>query len=356
MKRLLAVLTLVAGLAAVTNAQTTNNHADSDYERLVQKRLEVNFRNYAINALELDEPAINEFDEVYKSYMRDKSSLIDQKYELLDKYVASVKKGKKDKEEELTDFIEDYWETEIDEMKVEKRYFDNMSEELGLAKTTQFFLLEDALQNRLKNRIYAKDMPLLIRIERFSVFDDKAKLSDGWAKRSKKQYADAGMVKRPAVTSYINWVQMIYPNDVTFSNEYVAQGIKGLTGAVKALIESSDEWSVKNLDVRTENIMKIADQLAETEVKNEKADIAKVAFLNVASILHDLQNEYGLDYVNIEIRQLDITANDIYESEMLQEQPDQVYQFFKETASVLEQLSWDVDWSSDKKQMDYNQR
>ena len=147
----------------------------SDYERMMEKRLEVNFRNYAIKSLSLSETEINAFDDIYFEYMNDKDDIIDSKYSLLDDYAASADAKNKVAGETTADFIENYWETEIDEMQIEKDYFDLLEDEIGVTKATNFFLLEDAVQNRMKNRIYANNMPVLIEIERFSVFDDSEK-------------------------------------------------------------------------------------------------------------------------------------------------------------------------------------
>jgi hypothetical protein len=359
MKRLLTLLVLAIGVTPVVQAQEMASATDSDYERMMEKRLEVNFRNYAIKSLALTASEISAFDEIFMEYMNDKDDIIDSKYSLLDKYVGSLDADKKMGGEKIADFIEDYWETEIDEMQIEKDYFDLLENELGVEKATNFFLLEDAIQNRLKNRIYANNIPLIIEIERFSVFDDSKKNKKWMKKRENtpnRKYTAQNMKLKAAVTSFIDWVRMSDPVYVGYKNEYIAKGLKALAGATLAAYEASD-WEVENMKVRIENLMGIADQLAETNVATEKADIATVAFKDASSIFYDLQIQNDLGYVEIEVEEMGRLANDVFSTRLLEDQTDQIYSYFKQAASTLEQLSWDVDWGSEqKKNIDYNQR
>jgi len=357
MKRLLILLALTIGGAPVIHAQEMASVSKSDYERMMEKRLEVNFRNYAIKTLSLSETETNAFDDIFFEYMNDKDDIIDTKYSLLDEYVASAKTNDELDDETTADFIENYWESEIDEMQIEKDYFDRLEDEIGVKKATNFFLLEDAVQNRLKNSMYAKNMPLLIEIERFSVFDDgkKKKWMEKQDSTPKRKNTAQSMKTKAAVRSYVEWAKSSDPKKVAYSNDYVGTGIKALAGATLAVYDASD-WEVDNMKVRIDNLMRIADQLSETDVTTEKADIATVAFKDAASIFYDLQINNDLGYVEIETEELGRLANDVFSTQLLEDQADDVYSFFKQAASVLEQVSWDVDWKKEKMNTDYNQR
>jgi len=96
-----------------------------------------------------------------------KDERTEKKFKLIDKYSAKISKEKKEKKvaEEVSDFIEDYWEAEIAEMKLKEEYFDKMENKLPYMKVAQFFLLEEAIENRMKYDAIIAKMPSIIIVE-----------------------------------------------------------------------------------------------------------------------------------------------------------------------------------------------
>ena len=330
----------------MTNAQITKVNGESAYERLMEKRLEIDFRNYSIEALALNKKQINAFDPIYLDYIRKKSDLVDQKMSMLDNYMQQDDKKKNIE----VNFIKDFYDVEIDEISLEKRYFKRFADAMGADKAAQFYLLEDAAQNRLKNEVYADNMPVLIRIERFSVLGDKADMPDVPMKKRTAMH----MQHKAAVDGFINWVKKSDKKG-NWDYLYTANGLKALAGATLATYEASD-WKGENVEIRVENIMKIAEQLKETPITDNQADIVREGVRQAAELLHDMQEWNDLTFVETEATTLQTLSYNIKDIELLENQSDRLYNYFREAATILEQMSWHVDWSTKMPMNNYNER
>lgn len=141
--------------------------AAKDWNRYIDKRLEMNFRLAAIEEMYLTPDEIEVFNPFFDEYMDAKEEMTEKKFAIIDKYTKKLSKEDDvdDREEEVSDFIEDYWEAEIKSMKLKEKYFDKMENKLPYMKVAQFFLLEETVENRLKYDAMISKMPAIIIID-----------------------------------------------------------------------------------------------------------------------------------------------------------------------------------------------
>lgn len=351
MRRLIAALFLMIGCVATTNAQIAEVNGESPYARLMEKRLQIDFRNYATEALDLSSAEITAFDPVFLEYMSEKSDLVDQKFALLDAYVEDVDEmtSARMKDRRQLNFIQNFYSMEMEEMELERTYLRRFTKAIGVDDATQFYLLEDAVQNRLKNKAYAEHIPVLIRIERISILSDEEDVPE----TPQKKWSAMSIQKKAAVDGFVTWVRQSEKGAI-WNHVYTARGFEALAGAILATWEASD-WEGEHVPIRIENLMKIAEQLKETDVAGEKADIAHAAAQQTANLLSDIKDWNELGAIRTETEQLQILANDIQEVKRMESQSDDLYAYFREAASILEQMSWHVDWNKER-DMNYDQR
>lgn len=141
--------------------------AAKDWNRYIDKRLEMNFRLAAMEEMYLTPAEIKVFNPLFDEYMDAKEKMTEKKFAIIDRYAKKISKEDdlKDRTEEMSDFIEDYWEAEIKSMKVKEKYFDKMENKLPYMKVAQFFLLEETIENRLKYDAMIGKMPTIIIID-----------------------------------------------------------------------------------------------------------------------------------------------------------------------------------------------
>jgi len=118
MKRLFAIAALLSVFTSTAFAQATkaSNIEDATYERIIENKMEVEFRSFAYKKLKLNSEEINDFDPVFKEYMNDKTDLIEEKYDMFQKY-SNMDADERDR----SDFVDDYLETEIDELQLKRK-------------------------------------------------------------------------------------------------------------------------------------------------------------------------------------------------------------------------------------------
>lgn len=193
MKNIFVLTLLLLGAITITFAQVpAENPAVSieDYNRYIDKRMEMNFRLSAMEAMNLTPTEINTFNPIFNKYATAKDRLSAEKFNNLEAYLKDIEKeeDKDDIAEAKTDFIEDFWETEIAEMELKKDYFDVMEDKIPYQKAIDFFLFEETLENGMKFDMISKVIPSLIKIDE----NYQAKKSvKGWSRKSwKKKPAD----------------------------------------------------------------------------------------------------------------------------------------------------------------------
>eukprot|EP01024_Parvocaulis_polyphysoides_P012766 TRINITY_DN14755_c0_g1_i1.p1 TRINITY_DN14755_c0_g1~~TRINITY_DN14755_c0_g1_i1.p1 ORF type:complete len:189 (-),score=17.43 TRINITY_DN14755_c0_g1_i1:91-657(-) len=169
MKRLFSIICLCLGLVAFTNAQNDMASVDQkDYERFIENSLQMEFRNFILKELALTSDQIKKFDPVLDQYMDKRSELFDRKFQMLNEYVDEMAEDdrRNDEKIETMNFVDNYWFVEIREIELKQNYFDKMANVIPHEKAIEFFLLEEMLEDRMKQQTLVGSFPVLIEVEK----------------------------------------------------------------------------------------------------------------------------------------------------------------------------------------------
>ncbi len=171
MKNFLLIALFCAGQIIMATAQTNpsnpstnssskdttfvNSSKMSDYERMLQNQQKVDFRTQSSKTLGLSAQQVKDFDPLYNSYMKEKSELAQDRMKLLNKYMKEIAEDDSpaNEENDKEEFLEDYIELQIKEMKLRKEYFDKMEDVITADKAFGFYLIEDMAANSIYNQI-----------------------------------------------------------------------------------------------------------------------------------------------------------------------------------------------------------
>jgi hypothetical protein len=350
MKRLISVVLLSLVFIISVFAQRNIEVSNADYEHLVESRLELNLRNYMINNLELTKAEVISFDPVFRKYMREKANLSNKKHMLLDDYTSEMLEDDRvsDEKEETADMIEDYWEFVIDEMELRKDYFDRFEDVLPLKKATDFFLLEEAFDNRLTYLNLVKLYPIIVEIEENSAeavepikMPKKDKVNKTTAKKT-KQPKVSNISYKKEVEAYNNWMNDT-DEKVALDHNYTHDGLTMLMHATMAVIKAENIF-VPNLKAQKAAIIKLADELRQDPLSDKHADKAKKAFTKTADLFKVIQNQKPYFGSKQAIDELGVAANKIDPTKLMIPQAEQVYNFFQKAGEALNEMANDIDW------------
>ena len=165
MKNLFALIALVLAFAAPTFAQETiypsTNRASNvelsdeelmeGYDRILRNQFKVDMRAAAIEDLSLTKEETTKFSNFWIGYEEELARIDRKRTRLIKNYREEMAEddSAEDKEEERADFIEDYWETNIDAMEVRKDAFDRLEDLIGTDKALRFFVMEESYANQV---------------------------------------------------------------------------------------------------------------------------------------------------------------------------------------------------------------
>lgn len=163
-------LLLCLGFTSPLVAQQQDNQRDvtaEEYERLIENTFKVNFRSYVVEQLGLNSEQITDFTPLYMEYMDRRADLADVRARLVEEHKDEMAEDDSvnDENEETADFIENYWEVDIDEMELRKDYFDRMEDVISYENAMAFFLLEEDISRSLRQAQISRMMPMLIITE-----------------------------------------------------------------------------------------------------------------------------------------------------------------------------------------------
>ena len=92
MKKLLSVTLVLCCLSLTMNAQQNNEVTNEDYDRYFDKKLEMDFRLKAMEAIDLTPEEINAFNPIFDNYVRAKDKIADRKFDALEDYSEDMDK------------------------------------------------------------------------------------------------------------------------------------------------------------------------------------------------------------------------------------------------------------------------
>lgn len=370
---------------------------EKDWNRYIDKRLEMDFRLAAIDEMYLTPDEIKVFNPFFDEYMDAKEKLTNEKFKLIEKCTRKLER-KEDldaRTEKLSDFIEDYWEKEIETMALKEKYFDRMENKLPYMKVARFFMLEETLENRLKYDVISTQMPTIIIIDQqlekirkgTAMNDEGAKVMDSsmtdnnmqqstsstketdqqktttskemekstehWNSTTKNtensSMIDKAVVKiTPAdrmpidVTSSVemvtldNWVNTTR-GQMSLSHDYTSNGLKAVASAIEATANATNT-TIDNWDNKKAEIIYVANQITLDPKSNMHADWVSEAFVTIGGAVKTLNESNKYTYAHGQVSLLQHYANQINPDVLLLKQADTVYNFFGTANNALKEI------------------
>ena len=165
--------------------------SDKEWSLYIDKKLEMDFRLAAIEEMNLTAEEINEFNPLFDKYIDRKDKITERKFQLTEDYISEMneEEDEADRTEATSDYIEEYWEEEIAEMKIKEEFYDVLENKIPYNKAIQFFLLEDALENRVRYDDLKMEMPDLLIFEKSGKSKDAKNKMHKSHKKSKEHKA-----------------------------------------------------------------------------------------------------------------------------------------------------------------------
>lgn len=381
MKKLLFIVCLSLGIMPFTFAQNeTTNVTDEDYDRLIENTLKMEFRTYVLEKLDLTKEEILKFDPILKEYMAKRSEKIQKKYDLLEEYSEEMAEDDRysDEKNETIEFVEDYWEVEIDEMQLKKRYFERVAEAIPFSKAVEFFLIEEMTEHRVKQHVIGRTFPVIVEFELsdtnddtqtkgydYKSKDDKNKStytykekSTAHMDKSDKEKSTAHMDKSDknmekvqgvskkyytSVGEFDNWVTTS-GRAVDISHEYTHNGLTKLANAVYSLSEAYgiESPSLKN---HKKAVIKIADELRKDPLSTDHADITREAFMTVAKMMDAMTSDSKCTATVDNLNELEAVAKKMNPDKLMTNQAPVIYDYFEKAQEIVNDISSQIKWA-----------
>lgn len=304
---------------ADTNKEMMTDKVDSeDYERMLDAYLRISFREYAYEALDLSSEQIIALDPLYMEYMRARNELADKRNDLMEEYAAEMKEDDRaeDEAEESAEYVEDYWEINIDEQRLRKETFDQMEDAVSYRKAFEFFLLEEAIANRVNQEKTIEYIPILVdldspertyyrNLDRYNV----------WMKQNNIDITGA----------------------TSLDHQFTHDGLMKLTRAIESTVNTVD-GEIDNFDTHIATIKEKANEMTEEKYANTHADAARVAFKTVATLMEEIAALDGVVIADKNLNSLRTAAEKIDPDVLYLEQSKWVYDFFTAAQVTLNNL------------------
>jgi len=316
MRFLPILLSLLLCSASGLNAQDDKEATAKDYERMIETTFKVEFRELVIETLELDEATIEEFTPLYLNYMESKAELIDERNQLIEEHKGemSENQSKAQVDDETADFVENYWEIDIDEMQLKKDYFDQFEDIMTYRQAMQFFELEEGFRSRIARAQLIEYVPVLVELEPVYLSYEVEK------------------------GDFNNWKTINIDGEVSLDHNFTHDGLTKLLNYASAMVES-EGITVPNFQEKKDKILSIADELRTSWTTGDHADMVRKAFNMTASLLGEIREDAGLDVSEEMVQQLEKAAKRINPAELMTAQEEAVYAFFDRAEMLINRLA-----------------
>ena len=165
MKNLFALIVLMLTVSAPVFAQETtyttpNRGSDvqlsdeqlmENYQRVLKAQYNVDLRAAAIEDLGLSGEEADDFTDFWLGYGEELDRLDRKRTRLIKNFREEMAEddSAKDEENERADFIENYWEINIDAMETRKDAFDVLEDIIGAERALRFFAMEENYANQV---------------------------------------------------------------------------------------------------------------------------------------------------------------------------------------------------------------
>lgn len=344
-KLLLATLFCAITVFSVQAQDKSNQPTLQDYERMLRNEYKMEFREFAIKTLELDKEQILGFDPLYMDYMSKKNKLVQKKFDLLEKFSEEVaeEESMEDKMDEKGDFMENYWEVEIEEMELRKDYFDRMEDEITPDKAFGFFMLEDIAEHGIQKKMVEKRyVPIIIEVPGQSSSDNSKGNSVPNANPNMNKPIDPKY--KTDIDAFSKWVQK-NSGKVALDHHYTHDGLKGMVTAVTALAKATNVSESKLNDSRN-RIVQIAEQITKDPTSDKHADLVKEAFIKGAEMLKTVQEKSNITSSYYAVNQVEEAARKLDTKKLLTPQAEHVYAYFQKAQMAIDNMANSVRWAT----------
>lgn len=316
MRDLILVLTTFCLAFSSLLAQSNNEVTAEDYERMIKNTFEVEFRELAIEVLGLEKAEIKEFTPIYLSYMEEKAELMDERNDLVKahKEAMSENQSAAQIDDETADFVENYMEIDIDEMQLEKDYFDKFEDNMTYNQALRFFNLEKGFRSRIARAQLAEYVPVLVKLE--------------------PVYIAYEMEER----DFNKWKDINIDGRLSLDHNFTHDGLTKLLDYAAAMVEG-EGINIDNFDQRRMKVMKMADEMHENWNAEDHAEMAREAFIMTAKLLRDVHTNSGLNIPEDMSIELLEEAKQINPNILYVNQSDNVYNFFDQAEKVINRLT-----------------
>jgi len=299
-----------------------------DITRYFDARMDMDYRNNTLKVLDLTKDEIIEFDPVFKEYMDRKDELVEEKMELIEDIQEELTEddSPENEEEDMSDFIEEYWEVEIDEMELKKEFYDDLEDIIPLNKAMQYFVWEDAIQGKLERNSQMMMFPQISAIKALPAASTKKDMVQKERKRRNS---------RRDLRSYHSWINS-RNRGMNLSHRYTSTALKKLTRAINT-IKSEKGLNLVNFDNKRNIILNNAAGLRKDPMSDQHAEMASKAFKNISEMINEIAGAAKVAPNN----KLTTLANSIDNNKLLLDQSSLVYEFFDEAYRYLSPM---VNW------------
>lgn len=181
MKKLLLTFLTMFGLILSVGAQDYAS-TEEQYERYFASKIEMDFRKYALESLDLTSNEIEAFDPIFREYMNKRVGLAETKVELVENFRTEIKEddSMKNESKETAHFIEDYWAESINELDLKRQYFGRFANVISYDKALKFFLLEDEVEYQILRQALAEINPFIMKVH--MIFESSNKMEPSKSK------------------------------------------------------------------------------------------------------------------------------------------------------------------------------
>ncbi|MEM8528708.1 MAG: hypothetical protein AAGG68_29000, partial [Bacteroidota bacterium] len=339
-----------------------NDATKADYEKYFDAKLEMDYRNSTIKALDLTKEEVIAFDPIFNNYMEKMQKLEEKKMKLIADLKEELEEddSEANEMEDRTDFVENYWEVEIDEMRVRKNYFDVLEDKIAKEKAMKFFLWEDFINKRMKQQTMYEFFPIVIEVEGYgnsemnsenkswknSEDDRMGYTNDSEADKRREEMTSKGASEGDAsnrvsmqAEKLNDWVSS-NQGKVNISHEYTYDGLTHVLTTLEAM-NSAGAIDNDSFDREKERIMNMAAKLKENTYSDGHADIAREALIATARLIPDSQ-------------ELAAIARKIDKEVLMTKQASVIYDFFEQANEKLQRMSKDYAAKSNDKSYNAN--
>lgn len=330
MKRLFSTLTLLLALTVTAFAQTPvtktspdrasepvveNYEKTSDQmEQYLNARLDLDVQTRITKALDINEQQITKFQPLYTAYQEEKDEIDMRRKQLITRYTEEMKEDDtaKDEENETADFVENYWELDIDAMKLKKNYFDRLEDIVGTAKALDFFSMDEMYTARL-NRMRMQAVPDLMVV------------------------ATPRVSYENEINDYHNWSRINIDGKVDVSHDFTNNGLTKLWNVV-GQISRAEGIEVNDLPAKKQKVMMLADNMQKNWKDLSHADYARQAFVMTAETLMEITNDKRFATNMTAVKRLKRTAEMIDPQQKLTDQAQTIYAFFNDAEMIVNKI------------------